>query len=325
MLRRADERFARDRPDAVVLIDNPGFNWHVAKAAKRRGIPVIYYVPPQIWAWGTWRVSRMRRHVDHVLCSLPFEEPWYHARGVPGARYVGHPFFDELERRPVREDFLAEQRTKDPRRIVALLPGSRTHEVHGNFPMMVAAAERILRERSDVRFLVAGFKEPQRPILERELAGRNLPVEVHIQRTHEIMRLATTAIAVSGSVSMELMYHRLPTTVIYRVHPMIRMLAPWFMRSRYITLVNLLADRELYPERFSSGDESAALAANSLRWLGDEPARQALIADLDELARRYAAPGATARAAERILEVADPTRRAFQLANASIDPRVRAA
>src|SRR5206468_10273114 len=97
LLSRADRHFAKDPPDAVVLIDYPGFNWWVARRAHFHGIPVFYFVPPQLWAWAGWRVKKMRRFVDHVLCSLPFEETWYHERNVP-ADYVGHPFFDELPR-----------------------------------------------------------------------------------------------------------------------------------------------------------------------------------------------------------------------------------
>jgi len=93
LLSRADRYFRQHRPDAVVLIDYPGFNWWLARRAHFHGIPVFYFVPPQLWGWGGWRIEKMRRWVDHVLCSLPFEEGWYKARGVQ-AKYVGHPFFD---------------------------------------------------------------------------------------------------------------------------------------------------------------------------------------------------------------------------------------
>ena len=106
---------ATSRPDAVVLIDYPGFHWWIAWRAKVHGIPVFYYVPPQIWAWAGWRVKKVRKYVDHVLCSLPFEPPWYHARGVPGAVYVGHPYFDELAERTLDEAFLAEERARGGR------------------------------------------------------------------------------------------------------------------------------------------------------------------------------------------------------------------
>ena len=109
LVSRADRYFRHHRPDAVVLIDYPGFNWWIARRAKAHGIPVFYYTPPQIWAWARWRVKKMRRLVDHVLCSLPFEEPWFRRHGC-NATFVGHPFFDEVRRYPYDEQFIAEHR-----------------------------------------------------------------------------------------------------------------------------------------------------------------------------------------------------------------------
>ncbi len=100
LAKQAETFFKEDRPDAVVLVDFPGFNWHIAKRAKKAGIPVFYYLPPQLWAWGSWRIRRVRKYVDHVLCALPFEQEWYAARGI-NSRYVGHPFFDEVAAKAV--------------------------------------------------------------------------------------------------------------------------------------------------------------------------------------------------------------------------------
>src|SRR5438132_2823545 len=111
LLWQADRYFRDARPDAAVLVDYPGFNWWVARRAHARGIPVIYFVPPQLWAWAGWRVAKMKRSVDHVLCNLPFEEGWYRARGV-AAHYVGHPYFDELAEQRLDEDFVAEQQAR---------------------------------------------------------------------------------------------------------------------------------------------------------------------------------------------------------------------
>src|SRR4029077_17834958 len=111
LLSRADRYFRHHRPDAVVLIDYPGFNWWLARRAHFHGIPVFYFVPPQLWGWAGWRVGKMKRWVDHVLCSLPFEESWYRDRGV-SARYVGHPYFDELPRQRLDEAFLTTQRSR---------------------------------------------------------------------------------------------------------------------------------------------------------------------------------------------------------------------
>src|SRR5262245_6407274 len=119
LLSRADRFFRRDRPDAVILIDYPGFHWWLARRAHFHGIPVFYFVPPRLWGWAGWRVEKMRRWVDHVLCALPFEEAWYRERGVP-AHFVGHPYFDALERQRLDEEFLAGQRAR-PGTVIGLL------------------------------------------------------------------------------------------------------------------------------------------------------------------------------------------------------------
>src|SRR5260370_27898214 len=120
LLWQANRYFRHERPDAVVLIDFPGFNWWLARLAHARGIPVFYFVPPQLWAWAGWRVRKMRRSVDHVLCSLPFEESWYRERGID-AQFIGHPYFDELPRQCLDVDFVASQEAK-PGTIIGLLP-----------------------------------------------------------------------------------------------------------------------------------------------------------------------------------------------------------
>jgi lipid-A-disaccharide synthase len=153
---RADRYFRHHRPDAVVLIDYPGFNWWIAWRAKVHGIPVFYYTPPQIWAWATWRAKKMRRLSDHVLCSLPFEEAWFRQRGC-NATFVGHPFFDEVRQRPLDESFLASQRDRAGP-LVTILPGSRTQEVLHNLPWFLKAAARVRQAAPEARFAVAAFR-----------------------------------------------------------------------------------------------------------------------------------------------------------------------
>ena len=166
---KADRYFRDERPDAVVLIDYPGLHWWIASRAKARGIPVFYFVPPQLWAWAGWRVKKVQKYVDQVLCSLPFEPAWYHARGVPDAVYVGHPYFDELADRPLDDGFLAEQRGR-PGPLVAILPGSRTQELMRNLPDMIRAARELARRRPDVRFAVACLHERHKALAERIIA-----------------------------------------------------------------------------------------------------------------------------------------------------------
>ncbi|RUL89266.1 lipid-A-disaccharide synthase [Tautonia sociabilis] len=324
LLLRAGRYFREERPDAVVLIDNPGFNWGVAKRAKAAGIPVIYFVPPQLWAWMSWRVAKMRRYVDHVLCTLPFEEPWYRARGVEGARYIGHPYFDEVAGRSLDESFLQEQRARAGR-VVALLPGSRTQEVERNFPMMLRAAALVAKERPDARFLVACLHDRHRDLCASLLAAdpeaAGLPIELCSGRTPEIIRLAEACWAVSGSVSLELMAEALPTVVVYKMGAAHLWLARKIVQVRYMCLVNLLADAELMPEFATSGDVSAEMARYALSWLADEADRRRVSDSLAALRDRVAIPGAIDRAADRIAEIVSAGRVVPRGPHAPIGPR----
>ena len=157
LVRQAEQYFADSPPDAVVLVDFPGFNWWIARKAKAAGIPVFYYLPPQLWAWAPWRIRRMRKFVDYVLSGLAFEQQWYAERGVE-VQFVGHPFFDEVAVRPL-DTGLLEQLAHGGQRVLGVLPGSRKHEVARNWPVMLDVIRRLTVLYPEVRFLVACYKE----------------------------------------------------------------------------------------------------------------------------------------------------------------------
>lgn len=324
--RRAARYFRDHRPDAVVLIDYPGFNWHIARHAKRNGIPVFYYGAPQLWGWAGWRVKKMRRDVDHVLVKLPFEADWYRQRGCH-ATHVGHPYFDELIAQRLDESFLKRQRAQAGP-LVTLLPGSRTQEVKANLRDQLKAAQRIADQRPGVRFAIAGYKEAQRPLIESRLRASGLAAEVHTGRTPELIAAARCCLAVSGSVSLELLYHAKPTAILYRISRLAFWVQRRFRRVRYITLVNLLTADELFPkevgvydpadprdahvlmpEYLTCEDRSAALARHALEWLDDDAAYAHRVAQLTRLRDRVGHGGASVRAADylaRALNTTDP-------------------
>lgn len=323
LFRRVKQSLQAERPEAVVLIDYPGFNWHVAKAAKALGIPVFYYGLPQVWAWATWRVAKVRRYVDHALVKLPFEERWFRDRGC-NATYVGHPYFDELRTRQLDQTFLTEQQ-QDSRRLITILPGSRRQEVRDNLPTLLQAAARIYEQLPQTRFAIASYNEQQAEMARQQIASLMLPVQVFVGRTPELIDAAQICLACSGSVSLELLYHAKPSVILYKVswgmyHVILRL-----MNARYITLVNLLAtdrllitdrrpyDRNspddagvLFPEYPTYGDKSREIAEHAVQWLTDEPKRQALIDRLNELRGQVATGGASARAAQYILRELQP-------------------
>jgi lipid-A-disaccharide synthase len=240
----------------------------------------------------------MRKWVDTVLTALPFEDDWYRQRGVR-TNYVGHPYFDELGRQTIDEAFVRDQRARGGP-VVALLPGSRGQEVTGNFPLMVAAAKRVHAARPDVRFLVASFNDKQAVVARQMLAGSGIPADVHVGRTPEVIELADAAMAVSGSVGLELMYRLTPTVVVYKLKPFELLVARQFITARFISLVNLLAGEELFPEYLTTRDDSVAMAGDVLAWLNDPAARAAAADRLRALRDRVAVPGACGRAAAAI-------------------------
>jgi lipid-A-disaccharide synthase len=301
LLKKAQDFFRAERPDVVVVIDYPGFHWKLAARAKAEGIPVIYFVPPQIWAWARWRVKKMRRLFTHVLSALPFEHEWLTKRGVPST-YIGHPYFDELASQQLDDRFLGSERAR-PGVVIGVLPGSRNQEVIRNIPEMLRAARRIHAARPDTRFLVAAFNDHQAEMARAAIAPWQMPADVHVGHTPEIIALAECCIAVSGSVSLEMMYRRTPAVVVYRMRRFDLKMGKLLVKVPYITLVNLLANEEVYPEFPTDRDPSTAVAARVLELLNDPARREAVTRKLDTLCNEVAKPGACAAAARLILNV----------------------
>ncbi|MCA9123066.1 MAG: lipid-A-disaccharide synthase [Planctomycetaceae bacterium] len=341
--RSAEAYFRAQRPDAVVLIDYPGFNWWIARAAKRHDIPVFYYGVPQIWAWAPWRIKKMRRLVDHALCKLPFEASWYGERGCP-ATYVGHPFFDETNNHQLDREFVAQQ-AKQPNRLVTILPGSRTQEVTSNLRWFIKAAELVHQNCPNTRFAIASFNEKQAKLARQIVANRSLPVEIHIGKTPELIHLATCCMACSGSVSLELLHHHKPTVILYWVSGLAYFVQKRFRTVKYITLVNLLAADDLFPkhitpydpnapgadqipfpEYVTCGDESKRIAGHITEWLTDREKLESRVTILKDLAEQHGRPGASTRAAEYILATLignKPTIAAPHFASGASSPRKR--
>ena len=325
---RADRYFRHHRPDGVVLIDYPGFNWWIAWRAKIHGIPVFYYTPPQIWAWATWRAKKMRRLSDHVLCSLPFEEEWFRERGC-NATFVGHPFFDEVRQQKLDESFL--EIASRPRRAAGDDP-ARLADAGGaaQFAVVPQGGPAGAQAVPAARFAVAAFK-PEHARMAAEMvaaSGQSETIEIHSGRTPELMQLATCCMACSGSVSMELLYHTKPTVIQYHISRLAYAVQKRFRKVKYITLVNLLstgefypadrspydpaqpdAEKVLFPEYVTCDDKSAAVAGHVIQWLTDPAALARQVAALEALKAQVAHGGASARAAEYILSELSSERR----------------
>ncbi len=316
---RAKRYFAESRPDAVVLIDYPGFNWWIARAAKTHGIPVFYYGVPQMWAWAGWRIHKLRRLVDHVLCKLPFEANWFRDRGCH-ATYVGHPYFDQLRGEQLDQMFVAEHEVQ-PGPLVTILPGSRTQEVTHNLRWFLKAATLVHQQVPEARFAIASFNEPQAALARDLVQTCGLPIEVCVGRTPELIHLSRCCVACSGSVSLELLYHTKPSVILYSVGRVPYWIARnLFMTIRFITLVNLLASTKPFlssgekydpqqacapdvpfPEYLTFQDRSAEIAAHVVTWCRDEEHFARRVRQLTELKDQYGTAGASSFAAEYML------------------------
>lgn len=327
----AEEVFRSGAVDGVLLVDFPGFNWHIAKRAKRYGLPVHYYLPPQLWAWGGWRVRKMRRSVDHVLSVLKLEQEWYDAHEVPNS-YVGHPFFDAVAEQPLDHVLLdrLEERCRAGDRLVAVLPGSRNHEVKRNFPLMLEAIRRLAAKHPDTRFLVAAFKDTHGLWCRNQLTAedRRLPIDLFVGKTSEVIEASHCAMMVSGSVSLEMLARSTPATVIYRVGRILHTYARMMIKVNSITLVNLMAGRTIFPEMVSVGrpEQAIRFLCNSVEaMLEDEFYYQSLVMQMEQLRAEQGSPGGIARAADELLEQLGWASSAVQLGHRSLEERRRTA
>ena len=269
LVKQAEEYFARHKPDVVVLVDFPGFNWWIAKKAKAAGIPVIYYMPPQLWAWG-----------------LTFETEWYAERGIP-VMYVGHPFFDEVAEHQLDQSFCREWSSQETRTI-AILPGSRKQEVARCWPLLLNIIKRLNAQFPDVNFLVANYKEYQRQFCmsEYEKSQHPLPLAFFVGKTPEIMA------------------RRTPFVALYRSSWLTYFIGCIVIVCKYWSLPNLIAGRKIMPECFSVGNPEPTInevVSEISKWLRDPAALAAATAELDQLRSQIHTTGATRRTADVIL------------------------
>ncbi len=303
LARKAEKFLNERRPDAVILVDFPGFNWSIARRAKAAGIPVFYYLPPQLWAWCPWRVKRVQRWVDHVISTLPFERDWYSKHGV-AVEYVGHPFFDDVATRPLDARFV-ETWSHSSAPIVGILPGSRNQEIAHNWPLQLDIIQRLHARHPKSQFLVACYKDSHRRSCESHMLANapTLPIHFFVGRTSEIIQMADCALMVSGSVCLEVLARKTPAVVLYRTSWPNYVLGKWLVVIKYMSLPNLIADRLVMPEFLSVGnfngvaDEALKIVA---LWLRVPAERARTLATMTEAVGDFPATGATVRAAEFI-------------------------
>jgi lipid-A-disaccharide synthase len=293
------------RPDVFVAIDFPDFNFTLARALKKRGIPIVYYISPQLWAWRAGRMKTMQRVVDRVLVIFPFEEDIYRQAGVP-VEWVGHPLLDVQPATQARDAFLADNGISSSQPVLALLPGSRTNELREILPVLAAAAEPIREHVDGVQFVVARAPhlrdELFAPLRAVEAAGgRVVTVE---GRTDDVLASADAALVASGTVTVQGALHECPMVVVYRLSPLTYRVGKPFVRVDTYAMVNLVAGRRVVPELIQDDFTAGAVAREATRLLTDRSSAERMRAELRDVRHKLGTPGASRRAAEAILQVA---------------------
>jgi lipid-A-disaccharide synthase len=301
-------RWARDeRPDVLVAIDFPDFNFPLARRVRRLGIPVVYYISPQIWAWRRGRIKVIREVADLVLVIFQFELAIYREAGVP-VEFVGHPLVDLVEPSGSRDDFLRRCGLSPGAPTVAVLPGSRPNEVARILPDLMAAAERIAADLPGTQFVVA-----RAPTLEDRLFApvRTLgltPVALVEDQTDAALAAAHVGLTASGTATVQTALHDVPMVIVYRVSPLTCWLARRLVAVDAFGMVNLIAGEKVVPELLQEAFTPDAVAREAVSMLTDR-ARVARIREgLARVRERLGGPGASRRAAEAILGVARSTR-----------------
>jgi lipid-A-disaccharide synthase len=280
--RKMTHSIATERPDVAVLTDSPDFHLRLAKRLRRDRVPVVYLVAPQAWAWRQGRVRTIRANIDRLLCIFPFEEAFFADHGVP-ATYIGHPLAYIVKSGLDRAEFCAKFNIKPASRIVVLLPGSRNGEVARHMPYLLDAARRIAKGR-DVTFIVAlppGFGVEGTSFWE---PIRRSAIQVIEGSTWDTLAQAELALAASGTVTVEAALLGVPMVTFYRVNALSWILGRWLVRAPFLSMVNLVAGRQIVPELIQDEMSGERIAAEAVRLLADDAARETMRADLAEVA-----------------------------------------
>jgi lipid-A-disaccharide synthase len=272
---------AATKPDAVVLIDYPGFNLRLARTLRRkaRDTKIIYYISPQVWAWNRGRITQMARYLDLMLCIFPFEAELYNASGLRTV-FVGHPMIESLARR----------RTGEPRNqhLIGLFPGSRSREVKKIFPVMFAAAAAVLSQRPGTRFEIAAASSVLAREIQRRLAGSQIRHRFHVVtgESSGTMQRASAGMVASGTATLESAYFRMPFVLVYKVSWATYVAARLVMRTPFLGMPNVLAGREIVPEFLQHEARPKAIAAALIEKLGEtgasEKAARAILLELGQ-------------------------------------------
>jgi lipid-A-disaccharide synthase len=289
------------KPDAVVLIDYPGFNLRLARTLHKGSLggKIIYYISPQVWAWNRGRIPQMTRWLDLMLCIFPFEAELYEQSGLRTI-FVGHPMLEDL----------AAKRTNAPRdpTLVGLFPGSRAREVRKLMPILLEVTRELHAQRPELHFEIAAASAVLAEAIRRELqplANSLGKVAIVVGRASETMQRSAAAVVASGTATLEAAFFRLPFVLIYKVAATTYLAGRMLIRVKHLGMPNVLADREIVPEFIQGNAQPSAIAAAVANLLDDCPRREQMLVDFDEVISKLGKGGANDAAARAILKEID--------------------
>ena len=304
-MKRCKEDIVAWKPDAVILVDYPGFNLNIAKFLKKNTlIPVYYYISPKIWAWKEWRIKSIKRDVDEMFSILPFEVPFYEQKHKYPVHYVGNPTAQEVAEfragyHQMHEEFCRENNLDSRKPIIALLAGSRLQEIKDNLPAMIEVAERF----EDYQMVLAGAPSIEDEYYDKFLEGT--PVRVVKNKTYQLLSHTTAALVTSGTATLETALFNVPQVVCYEtpLPKLIRFAFNHVLKVDYISLVNLVANKEVVPEMFADKFTIDGIANELYKIMPGQPARERMLAEYQEVLRELGSKVAPDEAASIMVDL----------------------
>jgi len=295
-LRGLKRSLEREKPDLVILIDFPEFNLRLAKIAHRRGIPILYYISPQVWAWRPKRIRLIAQLVRKMVVLFPFEVPLYEAAGVD-VEWVGHPLLDIVKPTLPKEKAFQQFGLNPKQRTIGLLPGSRSHEVERLLPPLLASAHLLQKEIPDLQFVIPLAPGLPKTILSSRMKNISVPVKVVEGFTYDVMNLSDLLITASGTATLEGAILGKPMIIIYKVSFPSYWIGRALIRVDHIGLVNLVAEKEIAPELIQKDVHPQRIADEALRILRDPILSRKMSESMGEVCQKLGKPGAAQRAA----------------------------
>ena len=302
MYRRLVNLARAERPDVLVAIDFPDFNFRLGAAVHALGIPVVYYVSPQLWAWRPGRINTLRAFADKVLPIFPFEVDLYRQAGVP-VEFVGHPLIDLIDIRESRETFLRGVGLEPAAPTVALLPGSRPNEVRALVPVLAGAVPLITAGHAGTQFVVA--RAPKLPDALFEPLSSLPHVVVVAGRTDDVLHASDVVLTASGTATVQTALHERPMVILYKLSPLTYRLGRPFVKVDTFGMANLIAGRRVVPELIQEDCTPDQVAGQALALLTDRARAETMRGELREVRKKLGEPGASRRAAAAVLAVAN--------------------